>query len=172
MSADDTASVGVKLPMTPPTRDDDVDVDVMSVDAAEGDGGTDGDVAKKAQGDDTMSTEKPQPSIPVSVAELTDDAAPVDQSGQSHTDSDESTANNDSADTEDWSIEEKERLFQFIAKVFTPSFPLYFAYKHCIHSSLEDLSKQDACALNNYCELSVCTALFLFALTIRQQLHL
>jgi len=165
MSADDTAPVGIKLPMTPPTRDDDVDVDVMSVDAVEGDGGT--DVAKKTPADDTLSAEKVHDNIPVTVAELIDDAPAVDQISKPYADTSESTAdNNDSADTEEWSIEEKERLFQFVGKVFTPGFPLYCAYRHCIHSTLEDLSKQDACALNNYCELSVRIALFLFVLMI------
>ena len=160
MSADDATPVGVKMPMTPPTRDDDVDVDVTSVDATDGDSGTVGNAAKKTPGDDVSAAEKqPQQSIPLSVAELTDDASSVDQSIKPHAASSESAANNDGGDTEEWSVEEKERLFQFIGKIFTPSFPLYFAYKHCIHSSLEDLSKQDACALNNYCELSVRIAL-------------
>jgi len=161
VSADDAVSVGVKLPMTPSTRDDDVDVDVMSVDDADGVGGTDDNEAKKMPGDDNSSTERPyQSSIPVPVAELTDDAAAVDQGGEPHAGVGDSAVNSDTADTDEWSLEEKERLFQFIGKVFTPNFPLYFAYKHCIHSSLEDLSKQDACALNNYCELSVTTVLF------------
>jgi len=157
MSAEDMSSVGIKMPMTPPTHDDDVDVDVMSVDAADGEDGGDVNVAKKTPNDDdTISSERAHQStsIPVPVAELTDDVTP----GEPHADTGESTANNDTGDTEEWSLEEKERLFQFIGKVFTPSFPLYFAYKHCIHSSLEDLSKQDACALNNYCELSVSTS--------------
>jgi len=81
----------------------------------------------------------------------------MDQGREPHAGTNECTADSDGGDTEEWSLDEKERLFQFIAKVFTPSFPLYFAYKHCIHSSLEDLSKQDACALNNYCELNVST---------------
>jgi len=154
MPADD---VGVKLPMTPPTRDDDVDVDVMSVDAADGDGTN---VAKKIPDDDGSSAEQAYRSsnIPVPVAELTD----VEQgSGEPHAGTSKRASNDDGGDTaEEWSLDEKERLFQFTAKVFTPNFPLYFAYKHCVHSSLEDLSKQDACALNNYCELSVSTTPF------------
>jgi len=168
VSADDIPSVTVKLPTTPPTRDDDVDVDVTSVDAADGDrGGTDRDVAKKTPSDDNnSSTEKSQQSIPVSVAELIDDAMPVDQSSKPT----EGGASNDrNGDNEEWSMEEKERLFQFIAKVFTPSFPPYFAYKHCIHASLEDLSKQDACALNNYCELSVCIICFFLCVYVYGQ---
>jgi len=171
MSADDAAPAGIKLPMTPPTRDDDVDVDVMSVDAVDRDGSAGDNVAKKTPEEDTSSAEKVQSNIPITVAELIDDAPAVDQMSKPYADTGESTADNDNADTEEWSIEEKERLFQFVGKIFTPSFPLYFAYRHCIHSTLEDLSKQDACALNNYCELSVCIAL-LFILMIRKLHHL
>jgi len=160
VSADDATAVGIKVPATPPSRDDDIDVDVMSVDAADVDGSTDGDTAKKKPDSDTLSAEKAHPSIPVPVAELTDDMPAVEQDSEPHAGTSESAADNDGGDTEDWSLDEKERLFQFIAKVFTPSFPLYFAYKHCIRSSLEDLSKQDACALNNYCELNVSTVAF------------
>jgi len=56
---------------------------------------------------------------------------------------------------ETWNLDEKDQLFQFVSKVFQQNFPIYLAYKHCIHSSLEELSKQDAGALNNYCELNV-----------------
>ena len=156
MSADDAPSLGIKLPMTPPTRDDDVDVDVMSIDAADGDSCTDGNVAKKMHDDDISSAEKVRQSssIPVPVAELTDDAA-LEQDGEPPAGASESISGSDTGSSEEWSLEEKERLFQFVGKLFMPSFPLYFAYKHCIHSSLEDLSKQDACALNNYCELAV-----------------
>ena len=40
---------------------------------------------------------------------------------------------------EHWSIEEKEKLLQFITKVFLMNFPSYLAYKHVVHSSLEVL---------------------------------
>ena len=36
-----------------------------------------------------------------------------------------------------WSIEEKEKLLQFVTKVFLMNFPSYMAYKHMVHSSLE-----------------------------------
>ena len=36
-----------------------------------------------------------------------------------------------------WSIEEKEKLLQFVTKVFLMNFPSYIAYKHAVHSSLE-----------------------------------
>jgi len=161
-STDNAATVSVKGPMTPPSRDDDVDVDVMSVDTTDVDGGTDGTTANNKPEGDTSSAEKTNQNIPVSVEELTDDTSAIGQGKEPHASTSENTTDNECGESEEWSLDEKERLFQFIAKVFTPSFPLYFAYKHCIHSSLEDLSKQDACALNNYCELNVSTA-FLFS---------
>ena len=59
------------------------------------------------------------------------------------------------AEEESWSLEEKDRLFQFVTKVFLMNFPMYMAYKHSVNTSLEELSQQEAAALNNYCELSV-----------------
>ncbi|XP_064621669.1 ubiquitin carboxyl-terminal hydrolase 34-like isoform X2 [Lineus longissimus] len=57
-------------------------------------------------------------------------------------------------DSEMWNSEEKDKLLQFIAKIFLMNFPPYMAYKHMVHSSLEELSQQEANALNNYCEIS------------------
>ena len=59
------------------------------------------------------------------------------------------------AEDEPWSLEEKDRLFQFVTKVFLMNLPMYMAYKHSVNTSLEELSQQEAAALNNYCELSV-----------------
>ena len=39
--------------------------------------------------------------------------------------------------SESWTIDEKERLLQFVTKVFLMNFPSYMAYKHVVHSSLE-----------------------------------
>lgn len=36
-----------------------------------------------------------------------------------------------------WTLDEKEKLLQFITKVFLMNFPSYIAYKHIVHSSLE-----------------------------------
>ncbi|XP_052272263.1 ubiquitin carboxyl-terminal hydrolase 34-like isoform X3 [Dreissena polymorpha] len=55
---------------------------------------------------------------------------------------------------EGWSMEEKDKLLQFVTKVFLMNFPSYIAYKHIVHSSLEELSQQETSALNNYCEIS------------------
>ena len=43
----------------------------------------------------------------------------------------------DDENTDSWTIEEKERLLQFVTKVFLMNFPSYIAYKHVVHSSLE-----------------------------------
>ncbi|XP_052769790.1 ubiquitin carboxyl-terminal hydrolase 34-like isoform X3 [Mya arenaria] len=55
---------------------------------------------------------------------------------------------------DDWTMDEKDKLLQFITKVFLMNFPSYIAYKHVVHSSLEELSQQETSALNNYCEVS------------------
>jgi len=36
-----------------------------------------------------------------------------------------------------WTMEEKDKLLQFVTKVFLMNFPSYIAYKHVVHSSLE-----------------------------------
>ena len=54
-----------------------------------------------------------------------------------------------------WTLEEKDMVFQFVSKVFLMNLPLYMAYKHLVHASLEELSPQETSALSNYCELSV-----------------
>lgn len=64
---------------------------------------------------------------------------------------------NPGEEEEVWTLDEKDRLFNFVSKVFLMNFPLYMAYKHCVNASLEELSKQDTNALNNYCELTVST---------------
>ena len=74
-------------------------------------------------------------------------------------------------ETDVWTLEEKDRLFQFVSKMFLMNFPLYLAYKHRIHTSLEELSKQDANALNNYCELSVNKLLFIRSLVNHRLLN-
>lgn len=53
-----------------------------------------------------------------------------------------------------WTMEERDQLFQLVTKVFLMNFPSYVAYKHVVHSSLEELSQQETRALNNYCEIS------------------
>ena len=42
---------------------------------------------------------------------------------------------------------------------------MYMAYKHNVHASLEELSQQEASALNCYCELSVSNVLMILTPT-------
>ena len=53
-----------------------------------------------------------------------------------------------------WTMEERYQLFQLVTKVFLMKFPSYVAYKHVVHSSLEELSQQETRALYNYSEIS------------------
>nr|KAG5696977.1 hypothetical protein BaRGS_008439 [Batillaria attramentaria] len=41
-------------------------------------------------------------------------------------------------ESEHWEVEEKERLLQFVTKIFLMNFPSYTAHKHIVHNSLED----------------------------------
>ncbi|XP_064599572.1 ubiquitin carboxyl-terminal hydrolase 34-like [Liolophura sinensis] len=56
---------------------------------------------------------------------------------KSHDDDGEDVIGEDE-DEEFWLLEEKDRLLQFVTKVFLMNFPPYVAYKHIVHSSLED----------------------------------
>jgi ubiquitin carboxyl-terminal hydrolase 34 len=135
--------------------DDAEDVDVTGVDPAEV-------TTTLISGENTVVASEID-HLPLPVARLSDDASasPPHQEEQPAFTARDLICDSD-RDSENWSIEEKDRLFQFVAKVFLTNFPLYIALKHCIHTSLEDLSKHDASALNNYCELSVSQFSFLF----------
>ncbi|XP_063231242.1 ubiquitin carboxyl-terminal hydrolase 34 isoform X2 [Bacillus rossius redtenbacheri] len=45
---------------------------------------------------------------------------------------------------ERWSVEEKERLVHFVAKIFLLNFPLYVAYKHGAQPRAEEVTQQEA----------------------------
>lgn len=45
---------------------------------------------------------------------------------------------------ESWTLSEVEKLLILVAKAFLLNFPLYIAYKHAVHSRLDDISPQDA----------------------------
>lgn len=53
-----------------------------------------------------------------------------------------------------WSLEDREKLLHFSAKVFLLNFPLYVAFKHSVHSKLEEVSQEEVSALNNYCDVN------------------
>ncbi|KAG8236172.1 hypothetical protein J437_LFUL013438, partial [Ladona fulva] len=52
-----------------------------------------------------------------------------------------------------WNMEEREKLFQFLSKVFLLNFPLYVAYKHSVQSKVDELSQQEASNLSAFCDL-------------------
>lgn len=43
-----------------------------------------------------------------------------------------------------WTLKEVEQLLILISKAFLLNFPLYIAYKHGVHSRLDDISAQEA----------------------------
>lgn len=57
----------------------------------------------------------------------------------------ESTGSSPPPKAEDpWTLSEVEKLLILVAKAFLLNFPLYIAYKHAVHSRLDDISAQDA----------------------------
>ncbi|KAJ6218179.1 hypothetical protein RDWZM_009336 [Blomia tropicalis] len=55
---------------------------------------------------------------------------------------------------DDWTNEDKEKLFQLKAKIYQLSFPLYVAYKHSTINKNEELSASDKRNIAQYCDLS------------------
>ena len=56
---------------------------------------------------------------------------------------------------DEWTLEDKDTLFQFVTRVFLNNFPLYRASKCLLQTPLEELSKQELALLTSYCELTV-----------------
>ncbi|XP_039283222.1 ubiquitin carboxyl-terminal hydrolase 34 isoform X3 [Nilaparvata lugens] len=56
-------------------------------------------------------------------------------------------------DSELWTIAEMEKLLHFLSKVFQLNFPLYAAYKQAVQNKMEELTQQEAAALNVFCDL-------------------
>lgn len=50
----------------------------------------------------------------------------------------------DSKNDSNWTLPEVEKLLILISKAFLLNFPLYIAYKHGVHSRLDDISAQEA----------------------------
>lgn len=50
----------------------------------------------------------------------------------------------DSKTDSNWTLKEVEQLLILISKAFLLNFPLYIAYKHGVHSRLDDISAQEA----------------------------
>ncbi|KAG1678108.1 Ubiquitin carboxyl-terminal hydrolase 34 [Nymphon striatum] len=57
-------------------------------------------------------------------------------------------------DEEIWDTTDAEMLFLFVPKVFEINFPLYMAYKHSVHSKIEEVSQDEATKLNNFCDVN------------------
>ncbi|CAI9566410.1 unnamed protein product, partial [Staurois parvus] len=53
-----------------------------------------------------------------------------------------------------WSTEEKEKLLLCVAKIFQIQFPLYTAYKHNTHPTIEDISAQESNLLGAFCDMN------------------
>lgn len=56
----------------------------------------------------------------------------------------DTTVDQAKADPKGWSLPEVEKLLILISKAFLLNFPLYIAYKHGVHSRLDDISAQEA----------------------------
>ncbi|XP_023268188.1 ubiquitin carboxyl-terminal hydrolase 34 [Seriola lalandi dorsalis] len=61
-------------------------------------------------------------------------------------------------DTQDpfssWSTEEREKLLLCAAKIFQIQFPLYTAYKHNTHPTIEDISAHESNILGSFCDMN------------------
>nr|XP_060479486.1 ubiquitin carboxyl-terminal hydrolase 34 [Panthera onca] len=53
-----------------------------------------------------------------------------------------------------WSTDEKEKLLLCVAKIFQIQFPLYTAYKHNTHPTIEDISTQESNILGAFCDMN------------------
>lgn len=54
---------------------------------------------------------------------------------------------------EKWTLSEVEKLLILVSKAFLLNFPLYLAYKHGVHSRLDEISPEEAQSLSNICDL-------------------
>ncbi|KTF99861.1 hypothetical protein cypCar_00023960 [Cyprinus carpio] len=53
-----------------------------------------------------------------------------------------------------WSTEDQEKLLLCAAKIFQIQFPLYTAYKHNTHPTIEDISAQESNILGSFCDMN------------------
>ncbi|XP_056267031.1 ubiquitin carboxyl-terminal hydrolase 34-like, partial [Pseudoliparis swirei] len=88
-----------------------------------------------------------------------EDAADLNQNkGPSQQPSSSSTSGGDSSDSQDpfgsWSTEEREKLLLCAAKIFQIQFPLYTAYKHNTHPTIEDISAHESNILGSFCDMN------------------
>ncbi|KAL4238015.1 Ubiquitin carboxyl-terminal hydrolase 34 [Mactra antiquata] len=102
------------------------------------------------------------------VKETIEERTPGD--GKKDDDNDDDDNKSQTIDDEDddkdevWTLDEKEKLLQFVTKVFLMNFPSYIAHKHVLHASLEDpevplfLLRNVCyfCDTNGICSLKIC----------------
>ncbi|CAL8351436.1 unnamed protein product, partial [Boreogadus saida] len=65
-----------------------------------------------------------------------------------------SGATDDNEPLTSWSTEEKEKLLMCTAKIFQIQFPLYTAYKHNTHPTIEDISAHESNILGSFCDMN------------------
>uniref|UniRef100_A0A182P423 ubiquitinyl hydrolase 1 n=1 Tax=Anopheles epiroticus TaxID=199890 RepID=A0A182P423_9DIPT len=62
-------------------------------------------------------------------------------------------ASNQHSMDEAWTLMDVEKLLILVSKVFLLNFPLYVAYKHGVHTRLEEVSPQEVQSLSLFCDL-------------------
>uniref|UniRef100_A0A182R156 ubiquitinyl hydrolase 1 n=1 Tax=Anopheles farauti TaxID=69004 RepID=A0A182R156_9DIPT len=63
------------------------------------------------------------------------------------------SANNQPGLEEVWTLLDVEKLLILVSKVFLLNFPLYVAYKHGVHTRMEEVSPQEVQSLSLFCDL-------------------
>uniref|UniRef100_A0A1B0CAV9 ubiquitinyl hydrolase 1 n=2 Tax=Lutzomyia longipalpis TaxID=7200 RepID=A0A1B0CAV9_LUTLO len=94
-------------------------------------------------------TEEKEPKEPKVVVAAEEEPKPASPAPQQQNPAKPKEATNSST----WSLPELERVLIVISKAFLLNFPLYVAYKHGVHSRLDDISAQDANNLSIFCDL-------------------
>uniref|UniRef100_A0A182FPQ6 UBP34/UBP24/USP9X/USP9Y-like ARM repeat region domain-containing protein n=2 Tax=Anopheles albimanus TaxID=7167 RepID=A0A182FPQ6_ANOAL len=61
--------------------------------------------------------------------------------------------NQQSSNSEAWTLLDVEKLLMLVSKVFLLNFPLYVAYKHGVHTRLDEVSAQEVQTLSIFCDL-------------------
>ncbi|XP_040156645.1 ubiquitin carboxyl-terminal hydrolase puf isoform X1 [Anopheles arabiensis] len=78
--------------------------------------------------------------------------APTDDGRHAERQQSAVTSNQHTMD-EQWTLLDVEKLLILVSKVFLLNFPLYVAYKHSVHTRLEDVSPQEVQSLSLFCDL-------------------
>lgn len=100
-----------------------------------------GTVTSNAGGDSATTPETAE--VEQSKSECTSSSASDSAATSSTTPPTTTTTDGKSGDKE-WLLCELEKLFILVSKAFLLNFPLYIAYKHGVHSRLDDISTHEA----------------------------